>query len=168
MTTATQSKTTAPDMTRIAAFLYDEADCLDACDLEAWMALYTDDGVYWMPASPTQTSPDDHISLFHDDRLLMTIRRLNFGDTLAASMEHAVRSTHIIGNVRLQSWDETSGIAVATSNFHVALLYRGEQQLYAGRYTHTLVTDGQGWKIRHKKVDLLTSDQPMKSLVIYI
>lgn len=168
MATAAKPKIAAPDMTEVAAFLYDEADCLDAADLDGWMNFYTEDGVYWMPASPTQTSPDDHISLFYDDRLLMSIRRINFGDALAASMEYEVRATHIIGNVRLQSWDADTGAAVVTSNFHVALLYRGAQELYAGRYTHTLVRTGGAWKIRHKKVNLLTCDQPMKSLIIYL
>jgi 3-phenylpropionate/cinnamic acid dioxygenase small subunit len=168
MATTLKPKVAAPDMTEIATFLYDEADCLDAADLTAWMDLYTEDGVYWMPASPTQTSPDDHISLFYDDRLLMSIRRFNFGDALAASMEYDVRSSHIIGNTRLKSWDAETGTTVVTSNFHVAILYRGAQELYAGRYTHTLVRCGETWKIRHKKVDLLTCDQPMKSLVIYI
>ena len=38
----------------IESLLYREADCLDRADLTAWMALYTEDGTYWMPAAPDQ------------------------------------------------------------------------------------------------------------------
>ncbi|MDA5193499.1 aromatic-ring-hydroxylating dioxygenase subunit beta [Govanella unica] len=154
------------DIREIETFLYDEADCLDRADLEAWMALYTEDGTYWMPASPNQTSPTTEISIIYDDRLLMEIRRLNYGHELAASMAYAVRSSHLIGNVRITTSNADS--CEVSSNFQVALFYRGEQTLYAGRYNHALIKTGDGWKIRHKRVDLLTCDQPLKSLVIYL
>lgn len=154
------------DIREIEAFLYEEADCLDRADLETWMTLYTEDGTYWMPASPGQKDPTTEISIIYDDRLLMEIRRLNYGHELAASMAYAVRSSHIIGNVRVIQ--EDTECCTVTSNFHVALFYRGEQTLYAGRYKHVLHRiDGQ-WKIKHKHVDLLTCDQPLKSLVIYL
>lgn len=157
---------TRPDIREIEEFLYREADCLDRADLDGWLALYTEDASYWMPASPDQPDPLTHISLFYDDRLLMEIRRLNFGQELAASMAYAVRGSHLIGNVRIVAADG-EGCRV-TSNFQAVLLYREEQTLYAGRYTHDLVRVGDSWKIRHKRVDLLTCDVPMKSLVIYL
>jgi 3-phenylpropionate/cinnamic acid dioxygenase small subunit len=157
-----------PDIREIEEFLYREADFLDRGDLDGWIELYTEDASYWMPASPEQTDPFTHISLFYDDRLLMEIRRINFGHEYAASMAHPVRSTHIIGNVRLQSFDAATGEARVTSNFHVAMYYRGEQTLYAGRYTHDLVRQGNDWKIRHKRVDILTCDAPLKSIIIYL
>lgn len=157
-----------PDIRDIERFLYDEADCLDRADLESWMALYTEDATYWLPAHPDQTDPAREISIIHDDRLLMEIRQLNYGHELAASMAHPVRATRILGNVRIQAWDAASGQCKVTSNFHAALLYHGEQTLYAGRYTHDLLRTGDGWKIRHKRVDLITCDQPLKSLVIYL
>lgn len=165
MTTAVASKL---DLREIEQFLYHEADCLDRADLDAWIELYTEDGSYWMPSSPDQTDPHSHISLFYDDRLLMEIRRINFGHEYAASMAYPVRSSHIIGNVRVTDWNEGQGVARVTSNFHVALLYHGEQTLYAGRYLHEMVGGPGQWKIRHKRVDLLTCDAPMKSIVIYL
>lgn len=156
------------DLREIEDFLYREADCLDRADLDAWIELYTGDASYWMPSSPDQTDPHTHISLFYDDRLLMEIRRINFGHEYAASMAHAVRASHIIGNVRIIDWNPEQGLARITSNFHAALYYRGEQTLYAGRYLHELTGVPGNWKIRHKRVDLLTCDAPMKSIVIYL
>ena len=67
------------DIQTITSFLYQEADCLDRADLDSWFELYTDDAIYWMPVSAQQTDPHSHISLFYDDRVMMEIRRRNFG-----------------------------------------------------------------------------------------
>lgn len=164
MTTVSES----PVISEIEAFLYDEADCLDRADLDSWINLYTEDGVYWMPQNPAQTDPATEISLFHDSRLLMEIRRLNFGSALAPSMAYPVRASHIIGNVRVREWDDEAGTCKVTSNFQAILLFRNEQTLYAGRYTHELRHLEGEWKIAHKRVDLINCDMPLKSLVIYL
>ena len=62
----------------IESFLYQEADFLDRADLDGWFELYTKDASYWMPVSPEQTDPHNHISLFYDDHLMMEIRRPKF------------------------------------------------------------------------------------------
>ncbi|RMF07788.1 MAG: aromatic-ring-hydroxylating dioxygenase subunit beta [Alphaproteobacteria bacterium] len=150
----------------IEKFLYDEADLLDRGDLKAWLELFTEDGRYWMPARPDQDDPETEISLFYDDRLLMSIRALNFGHPLSPMMEHPVRTSHVIGNVRLADWDgETARV---TANFHVVALQRKEQTVFAGRYTYELVRAGAGWKIRQKRVDLINCDMPMKNILIYL
>lgn len=162
-------KLNTPTLAAIEAFLYREADCLDRADLDAWMQLYTEDGIYWMPASPTQTDPDTHISIFNDSRLLMEIRRRNFGHEFAASMEYDVRCSHLIGNVRLLDGAAEGGAVRIASNFQAIIFYRGAQTLYAGRYTHELVRDDGGYRIRHKRVDLINCDSPdLRSIVIYL
>ena len=161
-----QSVTTLSD---IEAFLYREADCLDRADLDAWMRLYTEDGVYWMPASPNQSDPDSHISIFNDGRLLMEIRRRNFGHEFAASMEYDVRCSHLIGNVRIIEGAATDETFKVASNFQSVLYYRGEQTLYAGQYTHELVRDGEELRIHRKRVDLINCDSSnLRSIVIYL
>lgn len=150
----------------IERVLYDEADLLDSGDLEGWIELYTDDGRYWMPVSPDQESPDDHVSLFYDDRLLMEIRRRNFGHPLSASMEHEIRTSHLIGNVRLQ--ESPKADVRVTSNFHATVYTLGEQHVFAGRYTHDLTRDGEGYKIHRKRVDVINCDAALKNIVIYL
>lgn len=151
----------------IETFLYDEADCLDRADLNAWFELYTKDATYWMPAAPDQDDPDMHISLFYDDNLLMEIRRRNFGHWMAASMEYPVRCSHVIGNVRIADRDDAAGTLTVTSNFQAVVYYR-EQTVWAGRYTHELVRTDAGFRIRRKRVDILNCDAPLGSLVIYL
>jgi benzoate/toluate 1,2-dioxygenase beta subunit len=157
-----------PSLAAVEALLYREADCLDAGNLDDWIELYTADATYWMPVRPEQTDPRKEISLFYDDRLLMDIRRRNFGHELAPSMAHEIRSSHLIGNVRLEKAGGASGVQRVFSSFHVAVYYRREQTLYAGRYTHELVATESGLRIRHKRVDLINCDAPLRSILIYL
>ena len=150
----------------VTEFLYQEATYLDQADLDAWFELYTEDAYYWMPVSPDQTDPNNHISLFYDDRVMMEIRRRNFGHELAASMEYAVRCSHIIGNVRIEN--ETASDLTVLANFQAVVYYKEQQTLYAGRYTHELVKANGNLKIRRKRVDLLNADAEHGSLVIYL
>lgn len=158
----------AKRLRKIEEFLYLEASYLDNPDLEAWLNLYTEDGTYWMPAIPGQEDPLNHVSLFYDDRVLMEIRKRNFVHPRAASKDYVVRSSHIIGNVRIEENDKKSGVCVVTSNFHCAMFYRDKQTVYAGRYRHELVKTDEGYRIRQKRVDLINCDAPLGSMVIYI
>lgn len=159
------------DPGEIERILYDEADCLDRADLDAWIALYTDNGTYWMPSVEGQEDPHNHISIMYDDRLLMEIRRRNFGHSAAASMDHPVRCSHIISNIRIIEQDEESGDCVVTSNFQV-LMHWKEQRAFGGKYTHHLKrtpeSKGGGFLIHQKRVDLINCDAPQSSIIIYL
>ena len=155
------------DLRKVEQFLYDEADLLDNPDLDGWMALYTEDGTYWLPAIENQPDPLNHISLIYDDRVMMEVRRRNFVHPRAASKDHPVRSSHLIGNVRVQGTND-QGDLVVTSNFQALVFYRGEQRAFGGKYEHHLVTAGDSFRIRRKKVSLINCDAPQKSLTIYL
>jgi benzoate/toluate 1,2-dioxygenase beta subunit len=45
----------------------DEARLLDD-RFRDWLALFTDDGAYWVPAERDQPTPHGRVSLFYDDR----------------------------------------------------------------------------------------------------
>ncbi len=155
------------DIRKIEEFLYDEANLLDNPDLDSWMELFTEDGTYWMPTTIDQPDPLNHISIFYDDRVMMEVRRRNFVHPRAASKDHPVRSSHIIGNVRTQGNNE-QGDLVVTSNMQVVVFYREVQRTFAGKVEHHLVTSGDSYKIRHKKVMLINCDAPQKTLTIYL
>jgi benzoate/toluate 1,2-dioxygenase beta subunit len=155
------------DISKIEQFLYDEADLLDNPDLDRWMELYTEDGTYWMPVLEDQPDPLNHISIFYDDRVMMEVRRRNFVHPRAASKDHKVRCSHIIGNVRVAGRSD-KGDLIVTSNFQALVFYRNEQRAYGGRYEHQLVEQGGTFRIRHKKVELINCDAPQRSLIIYL
>ena len=153
---------------KIEEFLYLEASCLDRPNLDAWIELYTEDGTYWMPAIEDQKDPLNHISLFYEDRVMMEIRRRNFVHPRAASKDYKVRQSHLISNIRIVDFDEKTGDCRVTSNFHCASYYRDRQTLYAGTYLHDLVDTGDGFLIRHKRVDLINCDAVLSTIIIYL
>ncbi len=156
------------EMRLIESFLYKEARYLDDGDLQNWMKLYRDDGVYWMPASPDQTCPFTEISILYEDKLLMDIRRRNLRHPLAPSMEYPVRGSRILGNVHLAEDQPTNGVLRLSSSFHAQLYYREEITHFAGRYSHDLVREDGSFRIAHKRVDLINSDGVQRNLLIYI
>ncbi len=153
---------------QVEDFLYREAALLDRPDLDGWIDLYTDDGTYWMPAIEDQADPHNHISLMYDDRVMMEIRRRNFVHPRAASKEYTVRCSHLIGNVRIEDLDETTGDCTVTSNFHCVYWYWNEQTLYAGTYRHELVRSGDDFRIRHKRVNLINADAVHGAIIVYL
>ena len=158
----------AEKLHELERFLYREASFLDRPDLDSWIDLYTEDGTYWMPAIPDQEDPHMHISLFYDDRVLMEVRRRNFVHPAAASKEYTIRASHIISNIQVQEMDEETGDCTVTSNFQCFLYYREKQTPFAGTYTHELVREGDDYRIRSKRVDIINCDAALNTIIIYI
>lgn len=165
MTTVIESNA---EIREIEQLLYREASLLDNPDLDNWMQLYTEDGTYWMPAAEDQEDPDFHLSHIYDDHVMMEIRRRNFKHPRAASKDYKIRSSHIISNIQVTEMDQATGNCTVTSNFHVLVYYLDEQTMFGGTYRHELVRTGDGYKIRHKRVDLINCEAAHKSIVIYL
>src|SRR6266700_708521 len=58
----------------VAAFLYKEARFQDEHRYEAWEALWTDDGVYWVPANGADIDPEKEMSIIYDNRSRISLR----------------------------------------------------------------------------------------------
>lgn len=146
----------------IEQFLYREAMYLDRGMYDEWLELFTDDGLYWVPATPEQEDPYNHISLYFEDKVLreMRVRRLRHDQ--AFSLQSPVRASRILGNVLVEDVDDASGACRVRSTFHMLELQFGEQQTYGGAYVHDLVRDGDSYKIKMKRVDLINCDAPVE------
>ena len=149
----------------IKQFLYHEADLLDSNDLGNWMELFTDDGTYWMPIAWNQQDPHNHISILYENRAVMAVRASNFQHQLSASMAYDIRSSHLLGNIRLIQADGDE--LTVKSNFQAVLFYK-EQTVFAGSYTHQLRRNGNSFKIRQKRVDLINCNANHRSILTYI
>ena len=154
-------------MVEVTELLYKEADLLDSSNLDEWIKLYADDGTYWMPVIPEQEDPFNHISLFYDDRTIMEIRRRNLKHPRAASKDLPIRSSHIIGNIRIDGSQDEDKMTVR-SNFHCVVYSNNKQVLYAGGYQHDLIRVDNQWRIHHKRVDLINCDANLGAILIYL
>ena len=169
-------------------FLIHEARLLDERRFHDWMALFTDDGTYWVPAVPGQSSPFDQASLFYDDRDLLKTRIDRLGHPYIHVQTPPSRTAHIIGNVTIEAADEAKGEFTVSSTVLMAE-YRDEQQrLFAGRQTHKLRrvgaaekdsvgaragapeknSVGASFRIVQKRVDLINCDSAFEAMAVPI
>lgn len=157
-----------PGLKKIENFLYRETGHLDRMELREWIDLFTDTGDYWMPIKPDQEDPINHISIFYDDRDLMEIRLRHFNNPRSHSKDFTIRGSHVLGNVQIESFDDSTGECQVSCNFQSAMYYREKQDVFAGTCLYTLVLQDGQYRIQRKRVDLINCDAPHGSIQSYV
>ena len=157
-----------PTDRELVDFVYREARLLDEQRFEDWLALFADDGHYWMPLAPGQTDARLHASLMHEDKLLLQVRVERLRGSRTYSQQPASRSHHLLQAPTVESRDEAAGVYTTRCAFHYVETRRDEQQLHAGWATHTLVATPAGLRIRLKRVDLVNCDAAFGNLQLFM
>jgi ethylbenzene dioxygenase subunit beta len=158
----------AIDCASLQDFIGHEARLLDERRFRDWMALFAEDGTYWVPAVPDQRSPFDQASLFYDDRELMRTRIERLEHPRIHVQTPPSRTAHLVGNVLVESVDEGKGEYVVGSTV-IMVEYRDDQQrVFAGRQRHRLRRDGVSFRIVHKRVDLINCDSAFEAMAVPI
>jgi 3-phenylpropionate/cinnamic acid dioxygenase small subunit len=148
-----------------AAFLYREALYLDTGDYDAWLALYTADCMFWMPAwrddgTPTD-DPDRELSLIYyrgRRNLVDRIQRIRSGFSVASVV--MPRVAHMIGNVLAEAIDDTTVRLDSSFIVNVHDVRTGRAHAYFGRYEHELRLENSEWKISRKIIRLMNDVVP--------
>ena len=149
-------------------FVINEARLLDARKFRDWMALFADDGTYWVPAVPDQQSPFDQASLFYDDRGLMKTRIDRLEHPRIHVQTPPSRTAHLVGNVVIEETDDAKGEFVVGSTL-IMVEYRDDaQRVFAGRQRHHLRRDGESFRIVQKRVDLINCDGAFEAMAVPI
>ena len=152
------------------AFLYLEARLADEARYAEWLALWTVDGVYWVPATADPAAdPDAHISHIYDNRARLDtrVRMLQTGHRL--SQEPASRMRRLVSNIEVARADR--GELVAESNFilgELAMQAGRELHWWIGRTTHRLRTVQGRLRMSGKKVVLINAAEPLPNLAFLI
>lgn len=151
---------TAPgDLHReVEQFLYRQAELLDGRHWQAWIDLFTDDGMYWMPVSADQTDWLSWPSIFIEDKSLMSVRMGRVMHPNAWSQAPLWATNHLVSHVTVESAD-TEGLVVR-SRFHMMELRRDTIRHFGGSYRHQLVRTPAGLRIRQQRVDLFNAQAP--------
>ena len=146
-----------PDLHReVEQFLYLQAELLDAKHWQAWIDLFAPEGIYWMPVAPEQTEWESSPSIFIEDKLMMEIRKGRVSHPNAWSQAPHWETNHLVSHVAIEKAE--GGTIVVRSRFHMMELRRDAIRHFGGRYTHTLVRDGDGaLRIRLQRVDMFNS-----------
>jgi 3-phenylpropionate/cinnamic acid dioxygenase small subunit len=96
-------------------FIVHEARLLDARRFRDWMALFADDGTYWVPAVPDQQRPFDQASLFYVDRGLMKMRIDQLDHPRIHLQMPPSCTVHLVGNIAVEAADGAKGEFVVGS-----------------------------------------------------
>lgn len=151
----------------VEQFIFHEARLLDERKLWEWDALFTDEGMYWMPHQHEQDNPFEHISLFWENRMLREVRIRRVENARNWSQQPQTRTAHLVSNVAIEGRD-AAGQLVVSACFQVSE-WRLEQRQLAGRYTYKLAEQpGGAWKIVLKRVDLINCDSVFANLEVFV
>ena len=155
----------APEMhCELRDFVHLEARLLDEGRFEDWVELFHEDGVYWVPASPGQASPETALSLFHEARPLLALRARRLAHPQTHVNTPPARTHHHLSNIE---GADLGGGGYALRCMLLMVEWRnGTQRLFSASCNYQLRRSLAGLRILSKRVDLLDCDAPQRALVI--
>lgn len=147
-------RATAIDRSLVEDFLFQEAELLDAWELESWLELFHEErGSYFIPSTGTPES-DHRTSLYlvADDigRLRSRVDQLAGGLTWAENPRS--RTRHFVSNVRVRGWEDDT--LLVRANFVVYRMRFEKFDTYVGEYRYKLLPHRDTFKIVERKAIL--------------
>jgi 3-phenylpropionate/cinnamic acid dioxygenase small subunit len=139
----------------IEQFLYRQSAALDEKRWQDFIDHFAEDGVYWVPAQPEQTTWEGVPSIFAEDRNLMRVRMLRLTHPHAWSQAPLWGTNHVVGNVMLEK--ESGDEIVVRSRFHMMEFRRDQNRHFAGSYLHHLRRAESGFEITLQRVDMINA-----------
>lgn len=149
-------------------FVAREARLLDERRWDEWLALFTDDGRYWVPlAGAAQSDDRRHNSLADEDRLLLALRIERLKNPRAHSEHPPTSCQHVLQPPAVVKGDAAAGGYELYTPFIYVESRGGRQIMLAGRYRHHLVQVAGDLRIRLKRVDLLDAGMPLPAIQLF-
>ena len=140
----------------VARFLYAESQLLDRGRFSEWLALFDEDGIYWLPSIRDQVDPLGVPSIIYEDVGILAMRVERLLEARALVLTPMPRTTHLVTNIIVDTLDETDvGVDAALL---VVEQQDGRKQIHAGRSSYTLRRAGESFRIRLKRVELMDCD----------
>lgn len=153
----------AEELTRrqIEDFLHLEARLADESDYDAWEALWTDDGLYWVPAGEA-ADPRTQMQVIYDNRSRISTRIAQLKTGKRYTQAPPSRMRRLISNIETRGREGAD--TVVEANF---LLVEGRERgdvVWAGRTAYRLRPVEGRIRLACKKVMLVNSAEALPSL----
>jgi 3-phenylpropionate/cinnamic acid dioxygenase small subunit len=150
-------------------FVAREASLLDDGRYDEWLALFSDDGRYWVPLQGRmQQDAHTHNSIAFEDRLMLQLRVDRLKDPRAHSQHPPSRCQHVLQNSRVERLDLDAGSAALRTPFLYIEARGAEQVVLAGSFHHLLIRTPDGPRIQLKRVDLLGAERALPAVQLFI
>ncbi len=168
MTIETPLKTAIPTNQELIDFVVREARLIDQQRFDEWLALYADDGYYWMPLEWNQTDPRLTCSLMYEDKLLLSIRVERLKGARTFSQKPKSRCHHVLQTPQVDFRDEANNSYVTWTPMHYIETRLDDQTLYAVWATHHLTVEDGRLRIKLKRVDLINCDAAFGNIQLFM
>ena len=153
-------------MSAVTAFIYKEARFQDEHAYEAWEALWTDDGVYWVPANGDDIDPEQQMSIIYDNRSRIALRIRQFHTGKRHTQAPRSRLRRVMSNIELLPSDNDE-IKTAANVLIFESNLRGDT-VWAARNEYVLRREGEALRMARKKVMLVNNDKALFTLSFLI
>lgn len=157
----------------VESFLSTEARLADDNDYAKWEALWADDGIYWAPITPGD-DPHRDTSIIFDNRRRIGVRVRQLIEGRRPTQTPRSRIVRTVSNVQLVQPGDDLGLPAslggleyevgAWSSFMGVEAREDRRTLIAGRNLHLLRRVDGDFKIVLKRVLLVDSDLPLRTL----
>lgn len=146
----------------VTAFIYREARLQDEHHYDEWEALWTDDGVYWVPANGDGGDPERVMSIIYDNRsrIALRIRQFHTGKRLSQTPKSRLR--RLVSNIEVTQ-DDGQTVCVGCNVLIFESQTRGDV-LWGARTEYTLRRAEGGLRMARKKVILVNNADALYSM----
>jgi 3-phenylpropionate/cinnamic acid dioxygenase small subunit len=164
----------------IAQFFYTEAELLDECRYDDWLALLAEDVRYWMPmrrnvkfgeGAREFTREREDVSWFDEGKETLTRRVRQIETGIHWAEEPKSRIAHLVSNVQLLEATPSAAAPREVTAKCRFLIYRNrvetETDLLVGKREDTLRRQGERWLIARRKIILDQNVLMAKNLTFF-
>ena len=159
---------TEPTRQQLIDFVFHEARLIDEARYDEWNALFSDDGIYWVPLTPDQPEGLQHTSHLYEDKLLRDLRVERLKSPRAFSQQPASRSHHLLQMPSIERFDPAANRYVTRAPFHYTEAQNDEVNLFVGTVFHHLRWRDGALELAIKRVNLLNSDAALPAVQLFI
>ena len=158
-----EQRATLEDVTQ---FIYREARLQDEHRYDDWEALWTDDGVYWVPANGDGGDPEQEMSIIYDNRSRIGLRIRQYHTGKRFSQTPRSRLRRVVSNVEVLE-DDGREIVVAANALVFESQTRGDT-IWASRNEYVFRREGDALRMARKKVVLVNNGAALSSMAFLI
>jgi 3-phenylpropionate/cinnamic acid dioxygenase small subunit len=152
----------------VIGFIYREARLLDEQRFDEWLALFAEDGRYWMPLEHGQTDRRLTASLMDEDLFLLRLRVERLKGARTYSQKPRSRCHHVLQQPQVDVFDPEAGQISVWTALHYVETRQDRQDLYAAWATHELRLVDGALRIRMKRVDLVNCDAALGNIQLFL
>jgi 3-phenylpropionate/cinnamic acid dioxygenase small subunit len=143
--------------------LHEEAACLDEQRWDDWLALFTPDVEYWMPAWDSEheltQDPTSEISLiYYSDRSGLEDRIWRIKSGMSSASTPLPRTCHLVTNIRVGA--VVDGLLQVKANWQGNAYRHEKTDSFYGNYTYGLREEQGKLLIARKKIVLMNDTIP--------